>query len=153
MKAVFQLLGRVCIAAVFVTSVIGNARGFAGIQAYMAGYAVPATGFFLSLSIVVRVAGSALLILGYETEVGVALLALFLIPVTLIFHTNFNSPVDLVAFMENIGLFGGLLMLGACGPGRLSMDEKPVRHCNRARYVHASRGRHSHSLFHAGLGK
>jgi putative oxidoreductase len=121
-KDVILLVGRLCVALVFVLSVVGHLSDFEGIQNFMAHYGMPYTFFFLISSLLVRTIGSALIILGYQTNWGVALLTLFLIPATLIFHLDFKNPVESIAFVENVGLQGGLLLLAAAGPGRIALE-------------------------------
>jgi putative oxidoreductase len=48
--------------------------------------------------------------------------SIFLIPTTLIFHTNFADPMQKIQFMKNMSMFGGCLVLLAAGAGRFSLD-------------------------------
>jgi len=50
------------------------------------------------------------------------LLLIFLIPTTLIFHSNFGDQIQMIMFMKNVSMFGGLLVLLAVGAGRFSLD-------------------------------
>jgi putative oxidoreductase len=54
--------------------------------------------------------------------VGGWLLFLFMIPTTLIFHTNFGDPNQMIHFLKNLAIMGGLLYVAGYGAGRLSMD-------------------------------
>jgi putative oxidoreductase len=49
-------------------------------------------------------------------------LIIFLIPTTLIFHTNFSDQIQIIMFMKNVSMFGGCLILLGMGPGRFSLD-------------------------------
>jgi putative oxidoreductase len=62
------------------------------------------------------------LILGYFARFGAFLLLVFLIPTTLIFHSNFGDQIQMIMFMKNVSMFGGLLVLLAVGAGRFSLD-------------------------------
>jgi putative oxidoreductase len=53
---------------------------------------------------------------------GAFLLVIFLIPITLIFHTNFSDPNQQIHFIKNVSMFGGLLVLLMVGAGRFSLD-------------------------------
>ena len=66
--------------------------------------------------------GSITIILGYFTRFGTLLILIFLIPTTLIFHTNFADPMQKINFMKNVSMFGGLLVLLSAGAGRFSLD-------------------------------
>jgi len=61
-------------------------------------------------------------LLGYKTRLGAAALIIFLIPATLIFHTNLADPIQQIMFLKNLGLLGSLLLVLQHGPGRISLD-------------------------------
>ena len=52
----------------------------------------------------------------------ILLILIFLIPATLIFHTNLADRIQMIMFMKNVSMFGGCLLLLSAGPGRLSLD-------------------------------
>jgi uncharacterized membrane protein YphA (DoxX/SURF4 family) len=66
--------------------------------------------------------GSITILLGYHARFGALLLLIFLIPTTLIFHTNFTDPMQKIHFMKNVSMFGGCLILLASGAGRFGLD-------------------------------
>jgi putative oxidoreductase len=70
----------------------------------------------------VELAGAISLMLGYRAKAGGWLLFLFLIPTTLIFHTNFADPNQMIHFLKNVAMMGGLLYVARYGAGRYSMD-------------------------------
>jgi len=47
---------------------------------------------------------------------------LFMIPTTWIFHTNFADQNQMIHFMKNLAMIGGLLYVAGFGPGPLSVD-------------------------------
>lgn len=61
--------------------------------------------------------------LGYKARSGAIALAVFLIPATLIFHTNFADRIQQIMFMKNLAILGGLLMIIQYGAGRISLDK------------------------------
>ncbi len=73
----------------------------------MANYGMPYTAYFLFGAIIFELAGSIFAILGYYTRLGALLLILFLIPTTIIFHTNFEDPIQIIHLMKNVSMFGG----------------------------------------------
>ncbi|MDE5074438.1 MAG: hypothetical protein O4806_22280 [Trichodesmium sp. St5_bin8] len=64
--------------------------------------------------------------MGYKARYGALALVGFLIPATLVFHNIFIEPAQEIAFMKNLGLIGGLLMVTSFGPGSISFDEKSI---------------------------
>jgi putative oxidoreductase len=88
----------------------------------MAKAGMPLATFFLLGAIFIEFVGSMTVLLGYFTRLGTILLLIFLIPTTLIFHTNFVDPGQQIHFMKNVSMFGGLLVLLSAGAGRYSLD-------------------------------
>ena len=81
--------------------------------------------WFLLIAIVFKLVGSMLLILGCSVRLGATLLILFLIPTTLIVHCFWSLPVqdqplEMVMFMKNISILGGLLVVLAFGKGNFA---------------------------------
>ena len=104
----FDFLGRVLMAAVFVNAVPGKFTDFAGTAGFIASKGIPAplASFLLVCAIVVLIAGSILFVFGADTTLGATLLLIFLVPTTLIFHT---VPVD-AGFFMNLALIGALIL-------------------------------------------
>jgi putative oxidoreductase len=122
LKAFFVLIGRILLVLVFLNSGIGKIGNFEGTAQYMAKFGMPYTSFFLFGAIVFELVGSLSIILGYFTRFGVLLILIFLIPTTLIFHTNFADRMQMIQFMKNVSMFGGCILLLGAGSGRLSLD-------------------------------
>jgi len=121
-KALATLIGRILLALIFLQSGIGKIGNFAGTAQYMASQGMSYATFFLVGAIFFELVGSITIILGYFARFGTLLLLIFLIPTTLIFHTNFADPMQKINFMKNVSMFGGLLVLLAAGAGRYSLD-------------------------------
>ena len=51
---------------------------------------------------------------------------LFLIPATLIFHTDFSQQTQMIMFLKNVSIMGGLLLLIAYGSGAYSIRSLEV---------------------------
>jgi putative oxidoreductase len=122
LKAFISLIGRILLVLIFLNSGIGKIGNFEGTAQYMAKFGMPFTNYFLIGAIFLELIGSITAILGYYTRFGAFLLLIFLVPTTLIFHTNFADPMQKIHFMKNISMFGGCLILLAAGAGRFSLD-------------------------------
>jgi putative oxidoreductase len=95
----------------------------AGTQGYMAAMGMTwATGLLYAGAILLEVGGGLSVLLGYWARAGATVLVLFMIPTTLIFHTNFGDQNQLIHFLKNLAMTGGLLYIVAHGPGPLSLD-------------------------------
>lgn len=89
------------------------------------GEMMPWLPWVLLLAIIFKLVGSFLLILGCSVRLGATLLILFLIPATLIVHGFWNLPlqeraIEMVMFMKNVSILGGLLLVLAVGKGTSS---------------------------------
>jgi putative oxidoreductase len=81
------------------------------------------------LVILIEIGGGLLLILGWQTRLAAWILAAFTVFATFIAHRfwEFDGAQyvpQLTSFMKNLAIAGGLLMVAACGPGRLSVDKR-----------------------------
>ena len=125
MRTYIPLLGRILLGLIFVMSGINKITGFEGTQQYMASKGMPATAILLVGAIIMEVLGGLSVILGYRGRLGAAALVLFLIPATLIFHTNFAEQTQMIMFLKNLSIMGGLLLVVAHGTGPYSITEQP----------------------------
>ncbi len=121
-KNVISLIARILLSAIFIWSGVNKILNPAGTQQYMAANGLPLVGLLYLATVVVEVGGGLSVLLGYKARWGAIALALFLIPATLIFHTNFTDQMQQSAFMKNLAIFGGLLMIVQYGAGRISLD-------------------------------
>jgi len=122
LKALAILTGRILLVLIFLKSGVGKIENFQGTAQYMAKFGMPYTHFFLVGAIFFELVGSSTVVLGYFARFGAVLLLIFLIPTTLIFHNIFVDPKMMIQFIKNVSMFGGILVLLAVGPGRLSLD-------------------------------
>jgi putative oxidoreductase len=101
--------------------------------AYAAAQGVPLASILVPFSGVLAFAGGLSILLGYRAKLGAWLLALFLIPVTLMMHNFWAIPdpmmaqVHMAMFMKNLGLLGGALMISQLGAGPFSLDARRSR--------------------------
>jgi len=80
----------------------------------------------LSGAIFLLILGGTLVLIGYRSGFGAILLLLYWIPVTFIAHSWWNDPIELqreesYAFMKNIAIIGGLMMIFVNGSGKYSV--------------------------------
>ena len=104
-----DVLGRICIAALFVNALPGKMSNFSGTASFIAskGIPEPLASALLVGAIVVLIFGSVLLVFGSNTILGASLLLVFLVPTTLIFHTN---HLDLPHLFTNLAVIGALIL-------------------------------------------
>jgi putative oxidoreductase len=123
------LAGRFFLSLIFLLSGLGKIADWQGTAGYMASKGMPLVPFFLLGAIVLEVAGGLSLLLGYKARWGALLLLIFLIPATLIFH-NFwalegqERQLQMIMFLKNLAILGGILLVASWGSGPYSLDEK-----------------------------
>lgn len=120
-------MGRILMAMIFIVSGYGKLKGFDGTATYMAAAGLPMAKLLLVPTIAVELGGGLLLAIGWKARWAAFALFLFVIPATFIFHAFWAAPparamMQAINFEKNLAILGGLLYVGFCGPGRLSVD-------------------------------
>ncbi len=124
MQKFIPLFGRILLSTIFLMSGLGKITDFANTQQFMAAYGMPMTAFFIVCAIILEVGGGLSVLLGYKARWGALALVIFLIPATLIFHTKFSDQVQMIMFMKNMAILGGLLLVASFGSGPVSVDAR-----------------------------
>lgn len=120
-KTYSDLLGRLLLAAIFITAGYGKIGGYAATQGYMEAMGV--SGALLPLVIFAELGGGLAILFGLLTRYAALGLAVFSVASAMIFHSSADQ-MQQIMFMKNLAIAGGLLILVANGPGRLSLDTK-----------------------------
>jgi putative oxidoreductase len=122
--------GRLLLAAIFVISGLNKLSDFSGTAAFMSGAGLPAAEFLLVLTILIEVAGGLMIVLGWYTRQLALILFLFMLPVTAVFHNPWaaadpaQAQQQMIHFLKNLAIMGGLLHLSAFGPGHFSIEAR-----------------------------
>jgi len=127
LQKIAPLFGRIALATIFLASGVQKLFNFGGTTQYMEKAGMIFPSFFLVGAIILLLFGSISVLLGYKVRYGALALIIFLIPATLIFHTDFSDPMQPIHFMKNLSILGGLLMIISLGAGGLSMDNHSER--------------------------
>ncbi len=117
-------IGRILLSLVFLGSAATKIADPAGTQAYMAAYGLPMTSALLLGAIATELLGGLALLVGLKTRRVAFVLSGFLLSATLIFHTSLGEQQQLLHFLKNVSILGGLLLLVAEGSGPLSLDRR-----------------------------
>ena len=122
MNKFIELAGRILLSVMFLLSGINKITGYAGTQAYMESQGVP--GILLPLVIALEIVAPILVVIGWQTRIAAWGLAGFSILSALLFHMNFADQMQMIAFMKNLTIAGGFLILATVGAGELSLDHR-----------------------------
>lgn len=127
MSSFLMLIGRLLLGGLFIFSFYGKVMEYDTTAAYMATKGLPFIPLLLGLAIVIELVGGLSLIFGYKIRAMALLLFLYLIPVTFFIHDFWNAQapndrIELINFIKNLGIMGGLLYVAATGAGFLGCD-------------------------------
>jgi putative oxidoreductase len=118
-----NLAARVLMALIFLMSGLSKIGGFEATQGYMESVGVP--GMLLPVVIIVEVAAAIALIVGWKVRYSAYALAAFTLVAALIFHSNFADQMQMIMFMKNIAMVGGLLAIASLHvDDSISLDHK-----------------------------
>ena len=119
---IVEVFGRVFISLLFLIEAVRKFFDPDMSMIYMSDHGVPEILFYPSVAF--EIIAPLLLIAGYKTRIVASLLALFVLTVTLIFHTHhiLDDGMQLVIFLKNISIIGGLLIVIANKPQICSVD-------------------------------
>jgi len=122
MNKIIELAGRVLLGHIFLLAGINKISGYEGTAGYMEAMGVP--GALLPLVIILEIAGGLALIIGFRTKWVALALAGFTVLAAVLFHADFSDQMQMILFMKNWAITGGLLMVYVYGAGELSLDRK-----------------------------
>lgn len=128
-KTCAPLAGRVLISFIFLRSAYGKLTEFTAVAGMMAKKGMPFSEVLLAGAIAFEIAGGLMVLCGWHARIGALLLAIFLVPATLIFH-NFWAvdPAQLTNqlnhFLKNLTILGALVFIIGMGSGPLSLQEE-----------------------------
>ena len=124
----FPFAGRLLIGLPFAMSGFGKLAATGPTRQMIAAAGLPFPALALAIAIVVELGGGLALLAGYKTRQVAAALAIFSIAAALSFHSNFADQNQMIHFLKNLMITGGLLQIVAFGAGALSIDNlKPGR--------------------------
>lgn len=129
-QGMLTVLGRVMLSAIFLMSAVGNdIPNFDSVARMMQSAGIPSPQLMLAGAIVFLIAGGISVMLGFKARFGAALLLIFLALATYYFHAFWKvegqeQQMQMVQFLKNLSIGGGLLFIMANGPGPMSFDAR-----------------------------
>ena len=119
---IVEVFGRIFISALFLVEAFRKFFNPDISMMYMSEHGVPEFLFYPSLAF--EFVLPLLLIAGFKTKIVASLLALFVLVVTLIFHSHhiIAEGMQLTIFLKNFSIIGGLLIIIANKPQICSYD-------------------------------
>lgn len=122
------LLGRILIATIFIFAGFGKITGFEGTVGYISSKGLPLPEVAAIVAIIIELGGGIMLVLGWKTRWAAWAIIVFTAFAAIIFHNFWALPADqmqgqMIHFMKNFAIVGGLLFVAIHGAGALSLDK------------------------------
>ena len=119
---IVEVFGRIFISALFLIEAVKKFFNPDESMMYMSDHGVPEFLFYPSIAFEIII--PLLLIVGYKTRIAASLLAVFVLTVTLIFHSHhiIDDGMQLTIFLKNLAIIGGLLLIISNKPQICSVD-------------------------------
>jgi len=120
--------GRLLIGLPFAMSGLSKLAAIGPTTAAIRAAGLPLPPVALTLSVLVELGGGLLLVAGFQARIVAAALAVFSLVTAVSFHSNFADQNQMIHFLKNVMMAGGLLQIVAFGAGALSIDNRnPMR--------------------------
>lgn len=137
------LTGRFLIAFIFVFAGVGKITGFHGTVGYIASKGLPFPELAAVAAIVVEVGGGLMVVFGWKARWAAAAMFVFTALAALNFHDFWAAAPDqvqnqMIHFMKNVSMMGGLLYVVVHGAGPLSLDAAGRRRAGQARQLNST---------------
>ena len=115
-------VGRLMIGVPFAMSGLSKLGAYSATTGMISAAGLPFVPLAFAVAIVAELGGGLLLIAGYRARYVAAALALFSLATAISFHSNFADQNQMIHFLKNVMMAGGLLQIAAFGAGALSVD-------------------------------
>jgi len=128
MNKITDPIARILLSALFLLSGFNKIAHFGASSQLIAGMGVPFASLATGIAILIEIGGAIAIIAGWKTKLAAWVQFVYLIPVTFMIHNFWASPAamqqdQMVHFMKNLAIMGGLLILAGRGPGASAIDE------------------------------
>jgi putative oxidoreductase len=116
--------GRVLLSLIFIISGLGKVAAPDATIGYISSVGVPFPEVAYAVALIVELGLGLALLLGFKAKLAAAGIAIFTLAAACLFHTDFSNQIQLVMFMKNFTIIGGLLLIVAYGAGGFSLDNR-----------------------------
>jgi putative oxidoreductase len=146
------LIGRILLSCVFLVSAYSKVVEWNSSVQMMQAKGLPAAAVLLAVAVLIEGLGGLAILTGLFARAGAWALFFYLIPVTLVFHSFWDvgaaqQNIQLVSFLKNLSIMGGLALLAANGPGRISIGRERYFY-DDVTAIDAARGRSETTATH-----
>ena len=119
--------GRLLIGLPFAMSGLGKLAAIGPTTEMIRAAGLPLPPVALALAVIVELGGGLLLVAGFQARIVAAVLVVFAFATAVSFHSNFADQNQMIHFLKNVMIAGGLLQIVAFGAGALSIDNRGAK--------------------------
>lgn len=116
------LISRILLGLIFVLAGAGKLADPAGTAGYISSGGLPGT-LLVWPTIALEVLGGLAVIIGFKARWAALALAGFSILAAVLYHNNFADQTQMVMFLKNLAMAGGLLLVYLHGAGKYAVDK------------------------------
>jgi putative oxidoreductase len=120
-------IGRVLIGLPFLMSGGGKLAGYDATTAYITSVGLPLAPLGWAIAIILEVGGGLCLLLGFRVRRVAVFLSGFTLAAAVLFHHNFADQNQMIHFLKDVMIAGGLLQIAHFGAGAYSLDARKSR--------------------------
>jgi putative oxidoreductase len=118
-----SFIGRILIGLPFAMSGLGKLAAYSLTTEKIGAVGLPFPPLAFAVAVAVELGGGLLLVLGYRVRAVALLLAAFSFATAITFHSNFADQNQMIHFLKNVMIAGGLLQIAAFGAGAISIEQ------------------------------
>ncbi|AFJ47055.1 DoxX family protein [Shimwellia blattae] len=123
------LIARLALIVLFLLSGFPKLTGFSGTVQYMASLGAPLPTVAAAIAVLMEVAGSILIAIGFFTRPLAIIFAVYTLATGFIGHPYWTMSGDavmpnMINFYKNLAITGGFILLALTGPGAISVDRR-----------------------------
>jgi len=122
MNSYLPFIGRVLIVLPFAMSGLSKLAAHGPTVEKIAAVGLPFPRLAFAVAVAVELGGGLLLILGYRARSVALALAVFSVLTAVLFHSNFADQNQMIHFLKNVIMAGGLLQIAAFGAGAIGIE-------------------------------
>src|SRR6266446_10738433 len=106
---------------------LGKLAAYGPTTAMIAAVGLPLPPLAYVVAVALELGGGLLLIAGYQVRSVALALAVFSVVAGVAFHNHFADQNQMIHFLKNVMMAGGLLQIAAFGAGAISLDNRLSR--------------------------
>jgi putative oxidoreductase len=118
-----SFVGRVLLGLPFAMSGLSKLAAYGSTTAAIAAAGLPFPPLAFVVAVAVELGGGLLLVLGCRVRPVALALAIFSLVTAVSFHSQFADQNQIIHFLKDVMIAGGLLQIVAFGPGAISIEQ------------------------------